>query len=227
VSGAFYYQIVEKMRPDVLVIDKAMLRDRPWYYSYLKQRAPEVFRRVEPQLQEFLKYLVPFDRGEPFDQAAIAPAYQRFTEALVSKNLDRPIFVGIDAVEEPDELFAPQMVKIPAGVAFRLLPVAAPDSSKAPSIVWRDANYTRRNYYTDNARLRQALPLAATAEARARAGDMVAAKQFIERALVFAPKSSPNLDDIAEKDREIAQMTDEKFAQIRQMEASFGAAQSR
>ena len=33
VSGAFYYQLVEHVRPDVLVIDKAMLRDRPWYYA--------------------------------------------------------------------------------------------------------------------------------------------------------------------------------------------------
>src|SRR5207248_9598605 len=73
VSGAFYYQIVEKVRPDVLVIDKAMLRDRPWYFAELQQRKPEVFARVKPEMDAFLRYLWAFDRGEKFNEAAIAP----------------------------------------------------------------------------------------------------------------------------------------------------------
>ena len=48
-SGAFYYQLVEKVRPDIFVIDIAMLRDRPWYYSHLKQRFPDVMARAEPE----------------------------------------------------------------------------------------------------------------------------------------------------------------------------------
>ncbi|MDP4243523.1 MAG: DUF2723 domain-containing protein, partial [Bacteroidota bacterium] len=93
VSGAFYYQTVEHIRPDVLVIDKAMLRDRPWYYAQLAQRAPDVFRRVKPEQDAFLRYLWAFDRGEAFDQAGIAPAYEQFTSALVERNSERPIFV--------------------------------------------------------------------------------------------------------------------------------------
>ncbi len=214
VSGAFYYQLVEHVRPDVLVIDKAMLRDRPWYYAELEKRAPEVFRRVKPEEDAFLKLLWAFDKGDPYDGNAIAPAYESFTSALVERNLDRPIFVTQEMMDEKDDLFAPKMKPIPAGIAYRLFQHDTTLDAATPKIVWRDKGYRLRDYYTDDSRLLQALPLATYAAERLRLGDTVAAKRFFDDALLFTPDLAAKLDGLSDRDREIAEAANEKFEQF-------------
>ncbi len=217
VSGAFYYQLVEHVRPDVLVIDKAMLRDRPWYYAELEARAPEVFRRVKPEEDAFLKLLRAFDSGNPYDQNAIAPAYENFTSAIVERNLDRPIFITQEMIDEKDDLFAPKMKPVPAGVAYRLLPRDSVLDVTVPKIIWRDKGYRLRDYYTDDSRLLQALPIATYAATRLRMGDTASAKRFLDDALLFTPDLSAKLDGMNDRDREIAESANEKFTQIQAM----------
>lgn len=222
VSGAFYYQLVEHVRPDVLVIDKAMLRDRPWYYAELEKRAPDVFAKVKPEEEAFLQYLRAFVRGDKFNHAAIGPAYERFTSALVERNLDRPIFVTQEMVEQPDELFAPKMKAIPAGIAYRLVPRDTIIEATLPKLAWNDAHYRQRDYYTDELRTLQALPLASYAELQMRLGNKMLAKRFFNAALTFTPNLSAPLDDLSDRDRGIAEATNEQFERIEQIRASLG-----
>ena len=222
VSGAFYYQLVEHVRPDVLVIDKAMLRDRPWYYAELEKRAPEVFARVKPEEQAFLQYLNAFVADKPFDQAAIAPAYQQFTSALVECNMDRPIFVTQEMVEQPDELFAPKMKAVPAGIAYRLVPRDTMFDAQPPKLIWNDKGYRQRDYYTDELRTLQAMPLASYGQLEMQHGNKILARQFFDAALTFTPDLSANLDNLSERDRGIAESTNEQFGRIRNMRASLG-----
>ncbi len=217
VSGAFYYQLVEHVRPDVLVIDKAMLRDRPWYYAELEKRAPEVFRRAKPEEEAFLKLLRAFDSGEPYDESGIAPAYEHFTTALVERNLDRPIFVTQEMVDQKDDLFAPNMKPIPAGIAYRLFPHDTIFTAAAPKIIWRDKGYRLRDYYTDDSRLLQAMPIATYGVQRLRLADTASAKSFLDAALQFTPDLSAKLDGLSDRDREIAEAANDKFTQIQAM----------
>ncbi len=214
VSGAFYYQLVEHVRPDVLVIDKAMLRDRPWYYAELEKRAPEVFRRVKTEEEAFLQLLKKFDSGEPVDPSAIAPAYEDFTSALVERNLDRPIFITQEMMDQKDDLFAPKMKAVPAGVAYRLFPHDTMLIVTAPNIIWRDKGYRLRDYYTDDSRLLQALPIAMYAAEQLKLGDTTSAKKFFDAALLFTPDLAAKLDGMSDRDREIADAANEKFTQI-------------
>ncbi|HZK77238.1 MAG TPA: hypothetical protein VFD13_10045, partial [Candidatus Kapabacteria bacterium] len=222
VSGAFYYQLVEHVRPDVLVIDKAMLRDRPWYYAELENRAPNVFARVKPEEQAFLQYLNAFVAGEPFDEAAIAPAYERFTSALVERNMDRPIFVTQEMVEQPDELFAPKMKPVPAGIAYRLVPRDTMFDAAPPKLIWNDKHYRLRDYYTDELRTLHAMPLASYGQLEMQRGNYPAAKQFFDAALTFTPDLGANLDNLSERDRGIAETTNEQFERIEKIRASLG-----
>ncbi|HEY3874339.1 MAG TPA: hypothetical protein VGM92_02600, partial [Candidatus Kapabacteria bacterium] len=215
VSGAFYYQYVEHVRPDVLVIDKAMLRDRPWYYAELEKRAPEVFARVKSEENAFLPLLKAFDEGRPFDQEAIAPAYKNFTTALVEKNLDRPIFITQEMVDQRDDLFAPSMKIVPAGIAYRLLPNDSVLGAAKPNETWNDKHYRHRDYYTDDARLLQAMPLASYALTRLKNRDTATAKEFLDLALRFTPDLSVNVENFGERDREIGEAANEKFTQIK------------
>lgn len=222
VSGAFYYQLVERVRPDVLVIDKAMLRDRPWYYAELEKRAPGVFARVKPEEEAFLQYLNAFVEDKPFDQAAIAPAYQQFTSALVERNMDRPIFVTQEMVEQPDELFAPKMKPVPAGIAYRLVPRDTMFDVAPPKLIWNDKHYRLRDYYTDELRTLQAMPLASYGQLEVQRGNYPVAKQFFDAALTFTPDLSAKLDDLSERDRGVAETTNEQFERIHRARASLG-----
>jgi len=222
VSGAFYYQYVENVRPDVLVIDKAMLRDRPWYFAELEKRAPDVFAKVRGEEIAFLNYLWKFDRGEKFDEAAIAPAYQQFTEALVERNLDRPIYVTQEMLDAPDDLFASKMKPVPGGIAFRLVQRDTTVDAAIPKLQWNDKNYRQRNYYTDDARTLQAMPLASYGAMKLKQGNKEAAKRFLDAALQFTPDLTANLDELSERDRGIAESANERFTQIRALRASLG-----
>jgi hypothetical protein len=222
VSGAFYYQLVEKVRPDVLVIDKAMLRDRPWYFAELDKRAPDVFTKVKAEENAFLLNLWKFDRGEKFDEAAIAPAYQQFTEALVERNLDRPIYITQEMLDAPDDLFAPKMRPVPAGLAYRLVPNDTVIDASIPKLQWRDKQYRKRNYYTDDSRTLQAMPLVNFAQLKLKQGDKESAKRFLDAALLFTPDLEAKLDDLNERDRGIAESANERFTQIRALRASLG-----
>src|SRR5438046_7656131 len=104
------------------MIEVALLGDRPWYYSHLKQRSPEVMKRAELELQAFMPHLISFDKGDPYNGEAIARTYTAFTDSLVAKNLDRPIFLSSEVVEQRDPLFAPSFKPFAAGLAYRLLP---------------------------------------------------------------------------------------------------------
>jgi hypothetical protein len=217
VSGAFYYQDVERLRPDVLVIDRAMLRDRPWYFEHLKQRAPDVMARVAPETDAFLKQLRAFDRGDQYSGETISMAYRNFTTAIVERNSDRPIFIAQDAAADRDELFAPDYHPVPAGVAYRLVRKDTAFSAPLPQLSWNDGKYRKRDYYSDNARLLQAVPLAAYAEERATQHDLVGAGAWIDLALRFAPDRNAKLESLPQRDREFAEQTNQQFERMAQL----------
>ncbi len=222
VSGSFYYQHIEKLRPDVTVIDLALLRDRPWYYSHIKQIAPDLLQNCKAELDAFMPNLIAFDRGDNFSGQAIGETYKAFTEALVRNNQSRPIFITSELLQERDGLFAPSFKPIPAGFAFRLSERDTLFSIPIPTIEWNDKNYRERNYYTDNARLLQALPLAASAEVLQRQGKLEEAKKMLDVALRFKPDMAIDLETLKERDRNFAIMVNEKFARFQEMGDKLG-----
>lgn len=222
VSAALYYQLVEGVRPDVTVVDKHLLRDRPWYFAHLKQRAPEMMKRVEPELNAFMQHLVKFDRGERFDEQAIGPAYLAFTNALIERNQDRPIFITSEMIDERDELFAPNMRPVPRGVSMAMDDV--PQVTTSPKLQSRSGSYDKRGYYPDNTRRLQAMPLALTASRLSTEGNITLAKEYYDLALSLQPKARSSYEDLPMKERDFAQGTDAFFQQLEQMRAQLNTA---
>jgi hypothetical protein len=216
VSGALYYQLVEGLRADVVVVDKHLMRDRPWYFDHLRQRAPEVMKRVEPEANEFLKHLRAFDRDEPFDQQAIGPAYQRFVKALIEKNQDRPQLLTTEMVEEQDDLLqAAGRQPVGAGVALSLLEAPLPTS--LPKLSHRSVDYDKRGYYPDNLRRLHAAPLVLTAARYAEQGNRDMAQQYFDLAMRLKPEPRDSYDDLPEKERDFALRVDQSFIQFEQL----------
>jgi hypothetical protein len=199
------------------VVDVAMLRDRPWYYSFLKQRAPEVMARVKPELDAFLVHLNHFDRDEPFDQSAIGETYKTFTDALIRRNQDRPIFISSEVISERDPLFAPSFKPVPAGIEYRFMDHDSAFEAPLATIQWHDEKYKVRNYYTDGSRLLQAGALSARAEYLARKGNIAEAKQWIDLALRFKPDMSIDLEKLQERDKQYGYTVNEAFAKMEQL----------
>lgn len=221
-SGAFYYQHVENIRPDIFVIDGAMLRDRPWYYSYLRQRFPEVMKRVQPELDAFMPQLIRFDRGMPYDSLHMGELYKNFTEALVSRNLDRPIFISPDCILHRDQLFAPGFKPYASGLAYRLLLHDSTLEVPLPVIQWNDKSYRKHSYYTDNSRWLQALPLVDRAQFLVKHGRVDEAKKFLDLALHFEPDMTANIETLHGRDREAADRTIDQFIRLEEFRKSLG-----
>jgi hypothetical protein len=219
-SGAYYYQLVERVRPDVFVIDVAMLRDRPWYYNHLKQRFHEVMKRAEPELSAFMPHLIHFDHDPSYGGEAIAQTYKAFTEALVSRNLDRPIFLSPEVVLGRDPLFAPGFKPYSAGLAFRFLPHDSAFEVPLPILQWHDQHYRVRSYYTDNARWLQAFPLFDRSQYLVRQGRIDEAKKFLDLALTFEPDMAADIEKLHGRDRDAAVATNDHFAQIEELRKS-------
>lgn len=116
VSPFQYYQLVRKERPDVVVIDKELLR-RSWYFIQLKSRFPWLMERSRQKVQAFQVELDKFEHNLPYDPRQIEGRYVDMVNELIDRSIeDRPVYVGPEI--EPE--FGRQYQKVPAGLLFRL-----------------------------------------------------------------------------------------------------------
>ncbi|MCX6144407.1 MAG: DUF2723 domain-containing protein [Ignavibacteriales bacterium] len=116
VAPVQYYQLVRKERPDVVVIDKELLR-RSWYFIQLKSRFPWLIERSQQKVDAFLAELYKFEHDLPYDPLQIESRYVDMVNELIDCSMqDRPVYVGPEI--EPG--FGRQYQKIPTGLMFRL-----------------------------------------------------------------------------------------------------------
>jgi hypothetical protein len=116
VAPSQYYQLVRKERPDVVVIDKELLR-RSWYFIQLKTRFPWLMERSRQKVEAFLSELYKFEHNLPYDPSQIEGRYVDMINDLIDRSMeDRPFYVGPEI--EPE--FGEHYQKVPAGLMFRL-----------------------------------------------------------------------------------------------------------
>jgi hypothetical protein len=131
VSASYALQGLERVRPDVLVLDPELLR-RSWYVRGLGRRAPDLAQAARPALDRFLAEVRPFEAGRPFTPAVIEEAYVGMLDALIdAARASRPVLVTADV----DRRFAPTMRRVPYGLALWLRPDSAYVAQAFPQ--WR------------------------------------------------------------------------------------------
>jgi hypothetical protein len=117
VSSSYYFQYVEKFRPDVTVVDKELLR-RSWYYHQLDNNRPKLFSMMHTDVNSFLSAVAPFESNDKFDPGLLETCYRRIMTDLVATNADSNNFYIAP------ELFENEMQKgeftLPAG--YTLVP---------------------------------------------------------------------------------------------------------
>ncbi|MBI3258215.1 MAG: DUF2723 domain-containing protein [Ignavibacteriae bacterium] len=123
-SAFWYKQRVENYRPDIILVEKELLR-RTWYPPQAMRWYP-VLALCKPEMDDYLKDLEEFEQhNEEFmlsqdNVQRIQRKYIALLNAYISKNFDtHPIYLTLDILQnEPD--VAKDYEKIPEGFAFRL-----------------------------------------------------------------------------------------------------------
>jgi hypothetical protein len=132
-SAFWYRQQIEGYRPDIVLVEKELLR-RTWYPHQLIKWYPDVISKSKAELDNYMKNLELFESGSAFDQRAIQRDYLVFLNSIIEKNIDsRPIYITPDLNQAADDNFYREYVQLPQGLAIRLLrqdKYIAPDFKK-------------------------------------------------------------------------------------------------
>lgn len=116
VSAAYYFQLVEHVRPDVVIIDKELLR-RTWYFKQLQHRYPWLIAQSRAEIDAYLHELNKFERNLPYDPGTIEARYNGLIHSFIEKNYStRPIY----ATPELEPQYTSGYIRIPSGLALRL-----------------------------------------------------------------------------------------------------------
>jgi hypothetical protein len=116
IAGSYYLQFIKRERPDVVVIDKELLR-RSWYFEQIKRNHPDVYERSRREIALFQEELYKFEHDLPYDPAAIEGRYNAMINSFFDNNAStRPLYV----TSEIEQHLAPGYQRVPEGLVFRL-----------------------------------------------------------------------------------------------------------
>jgi hypothetical protein len=116
VSASSYYQMVRHLRPDIVVIDKELLR-RSWYIKELGQRYGWLVSQSREEVDAFLAELNKFEHDLPYNPAVIQARFVAMIASFIQRNLPiRAVYVTPEIEGE----FTQGLQRIPHGLAFRL-----------------------------------------------------------------------------------------------------------
>ncbi|OYV88299.1 MAG: hypothetical protein B7Z63_00795 [Ignavibacteriae bacterium 37-53-5] len=117
VSASLYYQHVDSLRPDIVVIDKELLR-RSWYIAQVHDRYPFLFPQHDPVYSAYQDNLRLFENGLPYDANSIEHTYSDFIREIINGAIHegREVFVG----PEIEDRYLYGFSKVPYGLLFEL-----------------------------------------------------------------------------------------------------------
>jgi hypothetical protein len=134
VSASYYFQLVDGMRPDLIVIDKELLR-RSWYLKQLESRYPWLIQRSREEVDGFLREVDKFERDLPYNPAVIEARYVGMIGSFIEKNLsERPVYVTSEIERE----FTVGYQRVPEGLAQRLYRDTVFHPTPFPPLVYRE-----------------------------------------------------------------------------------------
>lgn len=120
-SAFWYKQKVENYRPDIVLVEKELLR-RTWYLEQFKQWYPKLAASVENELNLYLGQLELFESNKPYNSVLIQKYYIDLVNAIIDNSIGkRPVYITLDIMQNPvDAEIAASYEKVPQGFAFRL-----------------------------------------------------------------------------------------------------------
>lgn len=156
VSASIYFQYVEGIRKDLVVIDKELLR-KSWYIPHIKEHYPEIYNNSKSEFDIYYNELLKFEKNaerytKPTTEAdrqdliRIQTAFKDLLTSIVDRNPNREFFTTFEIESEKAERFATNFVRIPQGMLIRYVKsVEKYDDYKMPDFVFQKSEET--DYY--------------------------------------------------------------------------------
>ncbi|HEV8538874.1 MAG TPA: DUF2723 domain-containing protein [Bacteroidota bacterium] len=133
VSASYYLQLVENERPDIVVIDKELLR-RSWYLDQLSHRYPWLLQHSAAELESYKKELYKFEHNLPYNPNLIEYHYAQFIHAVIETNAPaRPVYM----TQEIETKYTTGYYQVPSGLAFQLFADTAYHRTVIPDFHFR------------------------------------------------------------------------------------------
>lgn len=116
VSPSLYYQNVAGIRPDIIIIDKELLK-RSWYLNYLKNKYPVLYDNSKPEFDAFEKEVLSIEANPELkinprtasDKTKLYkfyPLYKELINSIISSNIDaRKIFITPEMLDDENKFF--------------------------------------------------------------------------------------------------------------------------
>jgi len=124
-SAFWYLQTVEGVRPDVVMIDKELLR-RTWYLPHLQQHYPDVMKGASTAVAAYQPWLEQFESdadaftANPENNREIQGRFVDLLNAILEANADRPVYITPEMMND-EQGFATGYTAVPAGPLVRLV----------------------------------------------------------------------------------------------------------
>lgn len=192
VSASWYYQTVDNIRTDVLVIDKELLR-RSWYVKDIFQRNQWLFNHHTEVYQNYLHQLHLFENNLPYNPEEIENCYAGLIRQIILGTMqqNRNAFIG----PEVERNYVAGFELVPYGLVF----MVKMDTSyvKAPDCSLDGYLYAKQqdNDYSGQIVATYANMFVARAAYEYAHNNKIAALSFINKAL----KVNANLPGVAEQ----------------------------
>lgn len=157
VAPSWYYQYVKGERPDLIILDKELMK-REWYIPMIEKNFPELYQRAKTEfdayyteLKKFEKYsdryLHPKTDLDITDLKKIQSTYADLLTAIVTTNPDKNIYVSYEVDANKQEPFATNYYKVPEGLLVRYSKVQEFDSNyKFPDFKYEITNRDEYHY---------------------------------------------------------------------------------
>jgi hypothetical protein len=189
VSASWYYHFVKNIRPDIVVIDKELLR-RSWYYKFLEKNYPEVYNNSKAEIDRFMPELYKFEHNIPYDPKTIMKAFEDLMTSFVKNNPNRRIYSTWEIEQNKNESYAQNFMRVPDGMLFRLVPKEQVSNGQVTDYKIYDFLFTPiapKDYYHETLMKSYSIMLTASASYLVSTGREQDAKKYLELALLATP----------------------------------------
>lgn len=115
VSPAYYYQLVENVRPDITIIDKELLR-RSWYHQQIEIWDKPLADSIKAEFESFKEAVLPFERKQKFNPALIQPRFEAVIQRILGQYNTRPVYVSSLVLDA--DIAGSGDVKLPKGTVL-------------------------------------------------------------------------------------------------------------
>jgi len=153
ISPTYYIKYVEGFRKDVRIIDTELLK-RSWYYDQLERFYPGILKNLTKEVNEFIRELLKFERGEKYNPLYLERMYQNIKTRLIEEalNEDRDVYVTIEVlaneINQKKFKLPDGYTVIPSLILFKIVPINA-DYVQAPEPDFSIRKSSRKDEYVN------------------------------------------------------------------------------